>query len=51
MLKRGTRGFRGFQVPTTKACTLLPLVKIGEHLAICHYPAYPHKNKWLNALQ
>ena len=40
MLKRGDRGnsCRGFQVPATEACTLLPLVKIGGRLAICCYP-------------
>ena len=40
MLERGQRGLRGFQVPTTEACTLFPLVKIGERLAIC---CYQHK--------
>ena len=48
MLKSGDRGnsCRGFQVPATEACTLLPLVKIGERLAIC---CYPHKIfRWAN---
>ena len=42
MLKRGDRGdsCRGFQVLATEACSLLPLVKIGERLVIC---CYPHK--------
>ena len=37
MLRRKTERFRGFQVPATEARTLLPLVKIGELLAICCY--------------
>ena len=32
-------GFGGFQVPATEV-RILPLVKIGERLAIC---CYPHK--------
>ena len=42
MLKREDRGgpCRGFQVPATEACALIPLEKIGERLAIC---CYPHK--------